>query len=120
MDNDVDWIGGLHVIAEAGDPVLKQGLAVYIFAAGQDMQPNQAFYSARGGFDERCVRFLELWTIISREFDSVVRVCVVEPLDSEEVPPRHVFRGCLCERPSAIIADVQGRFYWTNKVLQFR
>ncbi|EMD00510.1 hypothetical protein BAUCODRAFT_172492 [Baudoinia panamericana UAMH 10762] len=48
FDDAVDWLGGLHLVAEAGDPVMKTGLAIYVFAAGQSMKANEAFYSADG------------------------------------------------------------------------
>lgn len=48
FDEAVDWIRGLHLVAEAGDPVMKSGLAIFVFAAGKDMNPREAFYSADG------------------------------------------------------------------------
>lgn len=45
-----DWIHGLHLVAGAGDPTMKQGLGYFIFAAGSDMDPHEAFYSADGDF----------------------------------------------------------------------
>lgn len=48
FDEAKDWIRGLHLVAEAGDPVMKSGLAILVFAAGKDMSPTESFYSADG------------------------------------------------------------------------
>lgn len=48
FDENVDWIKGLHLVAEAGDPFMKTGLAIFVFAAGRDMADKDAFYSADG------------------------------------------------------------------------
>ncbi|KAK4238334.1 homogentisate 1,2-dioxygenase-domain-containing protein [Achaetomium macrosporum] len=45
---DRDFVSGLHLIAGAGDPTLKQGCAIYVFAAGRSMGEREAFYSADG------------------------------------------------------------------------
>ncbi|KKY18369.1 putative homogentisatedioxygenase [Phaeomoniella chlamydospora] len=50
FDENVDWIRGLHLVAEAGDPVMKSGLAIFVFTAGKDMPETEAFYSADGDF----------------------------------------------------------------------
>ncbi|KAI9670669.1 MAG: Intermediate filament protein [Alyxoria varia] len=50
MDETVDWVHSLHLVAGAGDPTMKQGVGIFIFAAGRDMVPNEAFYSADGDF----------------------------------------------------------------------
>ncbi|OJD12181.1 homogentisate 1,2-dioxygenase [Emergomyces pasteurianus Ep9510] len=49
FDENVDWVHGLHLVAGAGDPALKTGLGILLFAAGKDMG-NEAFYSADGDF----------------------------------------------------------------------
>jgi len=49
FDTEVDWIHGLHLVAGAGDPVMKSGLAILLYAAGKDMGKD-AFYSADGDF----------------------------------------------------------------------
>lgn len=41
-------MSGLHLVAGAGDPTLKQGLAMYVYAAGRSMKDTEAFYSADG------------------------------------------------------------------------
>ncbi|KAI9748816.1 MAG: phosphatidylethanolamine N-methyltransferase [Chaenotheca gracillima] len=48
MDETVDWVNSLHLVAGAGEPTLKQGIGIMIFAAGKDMPEKQAFYSADG------------------------------------------------------------------------
>lgn len=48
FDESNDWIRGMHLVAEAGDPVMKSGLAIFVFAAGKDMETAEAFYSADG------------------------------------------------------------------------
>ena len=49
LDEKVDWVHGLHLVAGAGDPTLKQGLGILLYAAGKDMG-REAFYSADGDF----------------------------------------------------------------------
>jgi homogentisate 1,2-dioxygenase len=49
LDEDVDWVHGLHLVAGAGDPTMKSGLGILLYAAGKDMG-NEAFYSADGDF----------------------------------------------------------------------
>ncbi|KAH6617778.1 Homogentisate 1,2-dioxygenase [Chaetomium sp. MPI-SDFR-AT-0129] len=43
-----DFVSGLHLLAGAGDPAMKQGLAMYSYAAGKSMGEREAFYSADG------------------------------------------------------------------------
>lgn len=43
-----DFVTGLHLVAGAGDPTLKQGIGMYVFAAGKSMDETSAFYSADG------------------------------------------------------------------------
>lgn len=50
LDESVDWVQGLHHVAGAGDPTMKQGVAYFVFAAGKDMHEREAFYSADGDF----------------------------------------------------------------------
>ncbi|KAL2019412.1 hypothetical protein VTK56DRAFT_9703 [Thermocarpiscus australiensis] len=47
-DPDADFVSGLHMVAGAGDPSLKQGIAIYVYAAGRSMDARAAFYSADG------------------------------------------------------------------------
>ncbi len=50
LDETVDWVRSLHLVAGAGDPTLKSGIGIFIYAAGKDMDPHEAFYSADGDF----------------------------------------------------------------------
>lgn len=50
LDKTVDWVHSLHLVAGAGDPTMKSGLGIYIYAAGKDMDEHEAFYSADGDF----------------------------------------------------------------------
>lgn len=43
-----DFVSGLKLVAAAGDPSLKQGLGVYVYAAGRSMAAADAFSSADG------------------------------------------------------------------------
>ncbi|KAK3492597.1 homogentisate 1,2-dioxygenase [Neurospora hispaniola] len=47
-ESDTDFVSGLRLVAGAGDPTLKQGLGMYIYAAGKSMSAQSAFYSADG------------------------------------------------------------------------
>jgi len=50
INEDLDWVQSLQLLGGAGTPTLKIGLGILIFAAGKDMPPNDAFYSADGDF----------------------------------------------------------------------
>lgn len=50
LDETVDWVHSLHLVAGAGDPTLKHGIGIFIYAAGKDMDAHEAFYSADGDF----------------------------------------------------------------------
>ncbi|KAI1324330.1 homogentisate 1,2-dioxygenase [Xylariaceae sp. FL0255] len=47
-DDQTDFVSGMHLVAGAGDPTLKQGIGMYIFAAGKSMDDHSAYYSADG------------------------------------------------------------------------
>ena len=49
-EDDTDFLSGLHFLAGAGDPTMKQGLGMYVYAAGKSMDARSAFYSADGDF----------------------------------------------------------------------
>lgn len=49
LDENADWVHGLHLVAGGGDPTTKQGLGILLFAAGKDMG-KEAFYSGDGDF----------------------------------------------------------------------
>ncbi|KAK5215650.1 hypothetical protein LTR72_011303 [Exophiala xenobiotica] len=48
INEDVDWVHSLRLLGGAGEPSMKTGLGIYIFAAGKSMEPQSAFYSADG------------------------------------------------------------------------
>lgn len=50
FDKTASWIQSLHLVAGAGDPTLKLGMGIYIYAAGSSMLEKTAFYSADGDF----------------------------------------------------------------------
>lgn len=50
IDESVDWVHSLRLVAGAGDPTMKQGIGIFIFAAGKSMDSYSAFYSADGDF----------------------------------------------------------------------
>ncbi|KAL7272403.1 hypothetical protein RUND412_004798 [Rhizina undulata] len=43
-----DFLQGLNMVAGAGDVSLKNGIGIYIFAAGKDMGEREAFYNSDG------------------------------------------------------------------------
>lgn len=43
-----DFVSGLKLIGGAGGPIMKSGVAYYLYTAGQSMAQNQAFDSADG------------------------------------------------------------------------
>ncbi|GKT94068.1 homogentisate 1,2-dioxygenase [Colletotrichum tofieldiae] len=43
-----DFVAGMRLVAGAGDPTLKQGIGMYVYAAGKSMDDKAAFYSADG------------------------------------------------------------------------
>ncbi|GAB1316053.1 hypothetical protein MFIFM68171_06263 [Madurella fahalii] len=43
-----DFVSGLRLVAGAGDPTLKQGIGIYVYAARRSMDEREAFYSADG------------------------------------------------------------------------
>lgn len=47
--NDIDFVHGLHTLAGAGDPTIKNGLAIHIYTANANMD-NTAFYNSDGDF----------------------------------------------------------------------
>ncbi len=49
LDKSHDFVGGLKMVAGAGDATMKSGIAIYIYAAGKDMG-KEAFYNADGDF----------------------------------------------------------------------
>jgi homogentisate 1,2-dioxygenase len=49
LDPEHTFVDGLKLVAGAGDPQMKSGLGIYIYAAGKDMG-KQGFYNADGDF----------------------------------------------------------------------
>lgn len=47
--NDIDFVHGLHTLAGAGDPTIKNGLAIHIYTSNANMD-NTAFYNSDGDF----------------------------------------------------------------------
>ncbi|PWW74190.1 Homogentisate 1,2-dioxygenase [Tuber magnatum] len=47
-DESADFIQGLRMIAGAGSASMRNGLGIYVFAAGKDMDRRSAFYNADG------------------------------------------------------------------------
>ncbi|KAH7131102.1 homogentisate-dioxygenase [Dactylonectria macrodidyma] len=50
VDEDANFVAGLRLVAGAGDPAVKSGLAIYVYGAGRSMDARRAFYSADGDF----------------------------------------------------------------------
>lgn len=50
LNEDLDWVQSLQLLGGAGSPTMKTGLGIIIFAAGRNMDPHDAFYSADGDF----------------------------------------------------------------------
>lgn len=44
----LDFVSGLKLVGGAGDPTLKQGIGMFVYAAGKSMDEKAAFYSADG------------------------------------------------------------------------
>lgn len=49
IDEPKTWVESLVTVAGAGDPQLKQGIAIYLYAANKNMG-NTSFYSSDGDF----------------------------------------------------------------------
>lgn len=43
-----DFVSGLRYVGGAGDPTMKSGIGIYIYAAGKSMDEKSAYYSADG------------------------------------------------------------------------
>ncbi|PHH91918.1 hypothetical protein CDD83_9785 [Cordyceps sp. RAO-2017] len=48
IEDKVDWVRGLRLVAGAGDPTMKAGLGILVFTASEDMDPATAMYSSDG------------------------------------------------------------------------
>ncbi|GAM90622.1 hypothetical protein ANO11243_086670 [Dothideomycetidae sp. 11243] len=105
LDEKVDWIHSLRLVAGAGDPTMKTGLGMYIFAAGKDMDAHEAFYSADGDFLIVLQHgVLDIQTELGRILVRPMEICVI---------PRGVrYRVTLPEGPvrGYILELYQGHF----------
>lgn len=48
FSDEVDWVRGLKKLAGAGDPTMKSGLGIFVYAAGRNMDDKTAMYSSDG------------------------------------------------------------------------
>ena len=74
----VDWVHSFQTVASAGDPTMKSGINIIIFAAGQNMKDDEAFYSADG--DLLIVPqhgSLDIQTEFGRIFLRAQEICVI-------------------------------------------
>ncbi|KAK2871636.1 hypothetical protein FQN49_002989 [Arthroderma sp. PD_2] len=98
LDEDVDWVRGLHLVAGAGDPATKHGLGILLFAAGKDMG-KEAFYSADGDFlivPQHGV--LDIQTELGRILVRPNEICVIPRGVRYRVTlPDGPVRGYICE-----------------------
>jgi len=97
-DIEADWIQGLHLVAGAGDPSMKSGLAIHIFAVGKDMG-KQAFYSADGDFlivaQSGC---LDVQTELGKLIIRPNEICVIpRGIRYRVTVPAGPTRGYICE-----------------------
>ncbi|CAI7640292.1 unnamed protein product [Penicillium discolor] len=98
LDEKVDWVHGLHLIAGSGDPTQKQGLGILMYAAGKDMG-KEAFYSADGDFlivPQHGV--LDIQTELGRIIVRPNEICVIPRGVRYRVTlPDGPVRGYICE-----------------------
>lgn len=98
LDENVDWVRGLHLVAGAGDPTTKTGLGILLFAAGKDMG-NEAFYSADGDFlivPQHGV--LDIQTELGRILLRPNEICVIpRGIRYRVTLPEGPVRGYICE-----------------------
>ncbi|KAL6865680.1 hypothetical protein ACO1O0_001775 [Amphichorda felina] len=75
----LDFVSGLRLVAGAGDPVVKQGIGMFVYAAGKSMDDNSAFYSADGDL-----------LIVAQEGDLDIRTefgwLLVRPMEIAVIP----------------------------------
>lgn len=76
---NLDFVSGLKLVAGAGDPVVKHGLGMFIYAAGKSMDEKKAFYSADGDL-----------LIVAQEGDLDIRTelgwLLVRPMEIAVIP----------------------------------
>ncbi|CEN59974.1 hypothetical protein ASPCAL02415 [Aspergillus calidoustus] len=74
----VDWVRGLRLLAGAGDPATKTGVAYYVYTASQSMGADTAFYSADGDFlIVPQTGALDIETEMGRLFVRPMEICVI-------------------------------------------
>ncbi|TKA28649.1 Homogentisate 1,2-dioxygenase [Salinomyces thailandicus] len=99
LDETVDWVHSLHLVAGAGDPTMKSGLGIFIFAAGKDMDPHHAFYSADGDLlivPQHGV--LDIQTELGKLLVRPNEICVIPRGIRHRVTlPEGPVRGYMCE-----------------------
>ncbi|KAK2733375.1 hypothetical protein FQN55_003388 [Onygenales sp. PD_40] len=98
LDENVDWVHGLHLVAGAGDPTTKSGMGILLYAAGKDMG-NEAFYSADGDFlivPQHGV--LDIQTELGRILVRPNEICVIpRGIRYRVTLPDGPVRGYICE-----------------------
>lgn len=99
LDKSVDWVHSLHLVAGAGDPTMKSGLGIFIYAAGKDMDAQDAFYSADGDFlivPQHGV--LDIQTELGKLLVRPNEVCVIpRGIRYRVTLPEGPVRGYICE-----------------------
>jgi homogentisate 1,2-dioxygenase len=117
LDESVDWVHGLHLVAGAGDPTMKSGLGILLYAAGRDMG-NEAFYSADGDFlivPQHGV--LDIQTELGRLRVRPNEICVV-PRGIRYVSSARGYRGIVAANVALVIASIFDKIssvpsFWT-------
>lgn len=99
LDHTADWIHSLKRISEAGDPSMKTGLSIYIFATGKEMAMNEAFYSADGDFLIVLQQgVLDIQTEMGKLLLRVGEICVIpRGVRYQVMLPQGPARGYVCE-----------------------
>ncbi|KAK5995244.1 Homogentisate 1,2-dioxygenase [Cladobotryum mycophilum] len=76
---DRDFISGMRLVAGNGDPTQKQGLGIFVYAAGKSMDEKSAYYSADGDL-----------LIVAQEGDLNIRTefgwLLVRPMEIAVIP----------------------------------
>lgn len=92
IDTSVDWTKGLKKLAGAGDPSMKAGLGVYMYAAGCSMPERTAMYSSDG---EMLIVAQHGVLDITTEFGSML----VRPMEIAVIPRGVKYRVDLPDGP---------------------
>ncbi|KAG7142767.1 Homogentisate 1 like protein [Verticillium longisporum] len=105
IDEKADWITGMQLVGGAGDPVMKQGISISIFAAGCDMDAHTAFYSS----DSDILIVLQHGVLdVQTELGNLL----VRPMEILVIPRGIRYRVTLPEGPTRgyILELMQGHF----------